>query len=95
MDSDIKVEELASRIEKLFIALCDYVGLDAEDRTPETYIKSGLGATEYAVVVAKKLGISKENFLKVATTIWDEIHIPAEPTGEEGQVLSEDSSPPV
>ena len=63
-------EEVSS--EHLYNALSKFMGVPA-DKDPTNLIVTGIGALEYACIVGKQTGVSKDAFLESVTNVWDRI----------------------
>jgi len=63
-------EEVSS--EHLYNALSKFMGVPA-DKDPTNVIVTGIGALEYACIVGKQTGVSKDAFIESVTNVWDRI----------------------
>jgi len=73
--------EVRSDVEKtsedLYIALSNFMGLE-KDKTPANIVATGIGAVEYACIVAKQVGVSKDAFMDSVTNVWERVQIAGE-----------------
>tara|TARA_R110000824_G_C14906497_1_gene646053 strand:+ start:372 stop:668 length:297 start_codon:yes stop_codon:yes gene_type:complete len=63
-------EEVSS--EHLYNALSKFMGVPA-DKDPTNVIVTGIGAIEYACIVGKQTGVSKDAFIESVTNVWDRV----------------------
>jgi hypothetical protein len=66
----ISDEEVTS--EHLYNALSKYMGVPA-DKEPTNLIVTGIGAIEYACIVGKQTGVSKDAFIESVTNVWERV----------------------
>jgi hypothetical protein len=77
-------EEVSS--EHLYNALSKFMGVPA-DKDPTHLIVTGIGAIEYACIVGKQTGVSKDAFIESVTNVWDRVANPGDgAVREQGQV---------
>jgi hypothetical protein len=62
--------------EELYKALSTYIGVPAEDKSPGNVIATSIGAIEYACVVGKHTGVTKDVFLESVTNVWERVTTP-------------------
>ena len=73
-DSNNGSEKLAvGNAENLYSAICIYLGMPA-DKSAESVIGSAMGALEYAAVIAKTSGITRETFDETVENAWRAAH---------------------
>lgn len=73
--------------EDLYNALSTFMGIEQE-KTPANIIATGVGAIEYACIVAKQVGVSETAFIESVTNVWNRVQIAASDGAvrEQGQV---------
>ena len=73
----VKEHEVRSDVERnsedLYKALSSYVGVSFEDKSPGNVIATSIGAIEYACVVGKHAGVTKDVFLESVTNVWERV----------------------
>jgi hypothetical protein len=71
--------------EELYTALSNYMGIPP-DKDPNNLLVTGIGALEYACMVGKQVGVSKDTFMESVTNVWERIAITDGAIREQGQV---------
>ena len=61
--------------EELYKALSSFMGIPA-DKNPGNVIVTSIGAIEYACVVGKQSGVSKDAFLESVDNVWERLANP-------------------
>tara|TARA_R100000664_G_scaffold28518_1_gene39856 strand:+ start:2631 stop:2936 length:306 start_codon:yes stop_codon:yes gene_type:complete len=81
--------EVERNTEELYTALSNYMGIPVE-KQPQNLLVTGIGALEYACIVGKQVGVSKETFMESVTNVWERLNAAGNPPDgtvrEQGQV---------
>lgn len=73
--------------EDLYNALSTFMGIEQE-KTPSNIVATGIGAIEYACIVAKQVGVTETAFIESVTNVWNRVQVAAQDGAvrEQGQV---------
>jgi len=84
MSEDQQVDEtlIGENIKSLYNALCVYGELPGDMPTEVGYIMTSHRALEYAVIVAKTMGINRATFMDSVGDVWEGV------TGEKNIVIA-------
>ena len=58
--------------EELYNALSSFMGVEP-DKSPNNMIATSIGAIEYACIVGKQTGVSKDVFLESVLNVWERV----------------------
>jgi hypothetical protein len=73
--------------EDLYNALSTFMGIERE-KTPSNIVATGIGAIEYACIVAKQVGVTETAFIESVTNVWNRVQVAPQDGAvrEQGQV---------
>jgi hypothetical protein len=64
--------DIERNTEELYNALSNYMGVEP-DKAPGNVLVTGIGALEYACMVAKQTGVSQDAFSESVTNVWERL----------------------